>query len=58
LQTAGKSVLEKMTSWKTTKLCPFPKEMKAMCDALSNLQVDDLAAWIEVDMETPVVHLL
>lgn len=42
-----------------TKLCPFPKEMKAMCDALiSNLEADDVMAWIEVDMETPVVYLL
>jgi hypothetical protein len=41
------------------KLCAFPKEMEAMCDALiSNLEADDLAAWIEVDIETPVVHVL
>jgi hypothetical protein len=33
--------------------------MKAMCDALiSNLEADDVMAWIEVDMETPVVYLL
>jgi hypothetical protein len=42
-----------------TKLCPFPKEVKAMCDALgSSLEADDPAAYIAVDMETPVVHLL
>jgi hypothetical protein len=60
LQTAGKSVLEKIDIMKeNTKLLPFLKEIKAMCDALSSsLEADDLAAWIVIGMEAPVMHLL
>jgi hypothetical protein len=43
-----------------TKSIPFSKQyVKAACDALgTNLQADDLASWIEVDEETPVVQHL